>query len=487
MSSLLKGGRLRATRKDVVEFISSFEADKRIAFSTVLVNEAHMIALARSGVIDRIATRKILRVLRELENHESSAEGLEDVHVLIEEYVTKRTGREVGGLLNLGKSRNDQVATAVRMTLRNEMLELSEMLLALELSILRLARIHTESVFPGYTHLQPAQPISFAHYLLTNGDSLLRDVQRLKDAYARVNCSPMGAAALAGTSFRLDRALIARLLGFEGLVEVSLDAVQSRDFALEALAVCALIASDISRMAQDFIFYSTAEVGLVISPDEFASTSSIMPQKKNPDPLELIRAKSAMIVSNFNSAAITMHGLPSGYNLDYQEITPLLWKSFDELKSCLRIFTGLIPKIRLDKRIAEKQYLQFTAATEIANLLVREEKLAFRTAHRVVGSVVRKALSQGKTLRQLQQADWEQALRKRISRRSMVSILRTLDLKRHLYVYRTKGSPNPQEMTRIIKQRWRRCERLLKSNSHLQDKLQRSMHNLHVMTKQPEG
>lgn len=485
MSSLLKGGRLRATRKDVVEFISSFEADKRIAFSTVLVNEAHVIALTKSGAIDRIAARKILRALRELENRESSVEGFEDVHVLIEEYVTKRTGREVGGLLHLGKSRNDQVATAVRMTLRNEMLELSETLLSLELSIVRLARKHTESAFPGYTHLQPAQPISFAHYLIANGDSLLRDNDRLIDAWARVNCSPMGAAALAGTSLHLDRALIARLLGFEGLVEVSLDAVQSRDFTLEALAVYALIASDISRMAQDFIFYSSAEVGLVIPPDEFASTSSIMPQKKNPDPLELIRAKSAMIVANFNSAAITMHGLPSGYNLDYQEITPLLWKSFDELRSSLRILTALVPKVRLGNRIPERQYLQFTTATEIANLLVIEEKLAFRTAHRAVGSVVRKALGQRKNLRQLQQADWEQALGKRISRKTMISILRTLDLKRHLYAYQTKGSPNPQEMRRIIKQRLRRCEELLKANSHLQDKLQLSVHELHMMTKQP--
>ncbi|MGP8071448.1 MAG: argininosuccinate lyase [Candidatus Bathyarchaeia archaeon] len=483
MSSVLKGGRLKGTRRDVVNFISSLESDKRIAFSTVLVNEAHVIALVRSGVIEIADARRILRALRTLEGYNFTERNAEDVHVVIEDSVTKRTSKEVGGLLHLGKSRNDQVVTAIRMTLRSEIIVLSDQLLALEFSILNSAKKHIATVFPGYTHLQPAQPISFAHYLLANCASLSRDIDRLTEAYGRVNRSPMGAAALAGTSFPLNRRLIARLLGFDGLVDVSLDAVGGRDFALEILGNCALIASDLQRIATDLIFYSSAEVGLVVIPDEFASTSSIMPQKKNADPLELTRAKCAKIAANFNSGLSIMHGLPSGYNLDYQELTPLLWESIDELKACVRILTEIIPRIAVDSKLSSRRYLEFTAATEIANILVREEHLPFRTAHHLVGSVARSALSRGVTFKDMKRSDWERALGGAIRPRTVSSIIEALDLGRHLRMYRTSGSPNPQESKRLIAQELRACERSRTHNARLQARLRKAMQELRAASK----
>ena len=469
---------MKGTRRDVVNFISSLESDKRIAFSTVLVNEAHVIALAKSGAIEKVDTSRILRVLRTLEGYNFHERNAEDVHVMIEDSVTKRTSKQVGGLLHLGKSRNDQVVTAIRMTLRNEILLLSNQILTLEFSILNSAKRHISTVFPGYTHLQPAQPISFAHYLLANCASLSRNIDRLNEAYGRVNRSTMGAAALAGTSFPLNRRLIARLLGFDGLVDVSLDAVGGRDFALEILGNCALIASDLSRVATDLIFYSSAEIGLVVIPDEFASTSSIMPQKKNADPLELTRAKCAKIAANFNSGLSVMHGLPSGYNLDYQELTPLLWESIDELKACLRILTEIIPRITVGSKLSSRRYLEFTAATEIANLLVRKEHLPFRTAHHLVGSVARSALSRDETFKDMKRSDWERALGRPIRPRTVSSIGEALDLGRHLRMYRTSGSPNPQESKRLISQELRACERSRTRNARLQARLRTGMQEL---------
>jgi len=483
MSSVLRGGRLGATRSEVVKFISSLYDDKRIAHATVLVNEAHVIALTKARAISKSDARRLLRALRELENRIPSREGVEDIHVIIEEYVTKHAGRDVGGRLHLAKSRNDQVVTAVRMVLRDELLDISNLLLALENTLLRLARKHLRSAFPGYTHLQPAQPISFAHYLLAIGDSFLRDNQRVLQTYRRVNKSPMGAGALAGSSFNLDRTLEAALLGFKGLIENTLDAVGSRDFALEALNVLSIIALDLSRVAQDLIFYSAADVGILNIPDGFTSTSSIMPQKKNPDPLEIIRARSAKVVGNSAAAATMVHALPSGYNLDFQEVTPLVWHSADTLKSCLRILAQLIPGLKLDEVTAQRDYLQYTAATEIANILVRDENIPFRTAHRSVGHAVKMTLKQKKTLSEWTRAEWERGLGLKLSKKTLASMTKTLDLVTHIGYYRTKGSPNPKQTAAMILSRTRQVRLLSAENTAAHRKLKNSLTNLGAVTR----
>ena len=463
MSSILRGGRIARTRDDVVRFISSIDDDRRIAHSTVLANEAHVIALAEAKVISRREARKLLRALKRLEKRISFARGAEDVHVLIEEYVTRETGPDTGGLLHIGKSRNDQVATAIRMTLREEMLNLSDCLLALERVILQLSGKHLTSLFPGYTHMQPAQPITFAHYLVSVGDSILRDNERIVQSLKRINDSPMGGGALAGTSFNIDRRLEAKLLGFHGLVENSLDAVSNRDFILETLSVLSITATNLSRLAQDIVFYSCADIALIEIPDEFTSTSSIMPHKKNPDPIELVRAKCAGVVGNYFSAANAMHGLPSGYNLDFQEITPLAWESLDTLKSCLKLLTQLVPKLKLNSSAIASR-LELTTATEVANILVRKEGLSFRAAHRAVGKAVRTTLAKNVALKDLKSEDWKAAIGKAMNNATMVSIGKALDPKQSVYAYRTIGSPNPGHVKEMIRRRLRHVRLEQESN-----------------------
>jgi len=476
MSSILRSGRLAQTKKSVVKFISSIDYDTRIAHATILVNEAHILALVSAKIIDKRDAKKILKALREYERQIKHRENVEDVHVLIEEFVTKKTGAEIGGWMHLGKSRNDQVVTAIRITLREEILEMASLLVSFENTLLSLARKHLDTVFPGYTHLQPAQPITFAHYLEALTDAFLRDSLRIDQTYQRVNKSPMGAAAIAGTSFNLNRDFVAQLLGFEGLVENSLDAVGTRDFAVETLGVCSIIALDISRVAQDLIFYSSNDVNLIEIPDEFTSTSSIMPQKKNPDPLEIMRARCARVLGNYVSAATTVHALPSGFNLDFQEITPLIWSSIDTIKSCLRLLCELIPRIRVNKDIANRDSLRLIAATEVANVLVRTEKIPFRTAHHVVGRVVKTMLA--RDMRELTREEWKRILGRDLKEETFRRINETFKLRMALRTYRTKGSPNPKQMALMIERRKKQVRMLSRKIEVYSRRSKRSILNL---------
>src|SRR5256712_3728748 len=295
-------------KDEVVRFISSVEADRRISRETILVNKAHVIALAKAKAIENQDAHKLFQVLIKIEQAPPFRESVEDVHVLVEEEVTRILGKEVGGRLHTGKSRNDQVATAIRMALRDQLLLLSNDLIEVENRLLIVAGRHTKSLFVGYTHLQPSQPVSFGHYLLSVFDALVRDSERILETYRRVNCCPLGSGAIAGSSFRLDRHLTARLLGFDGMVENSMDAIGARDFVLETLNTCSLIAADLSRLAQDLIFYSSEDVGLTELPDAFTSTSSIMPQKKNPDPFAIVRARYALVPGNSWSGSVLLVG-----------------------------------------------------------------------------------------------------------------------------------------------------------------------------------
>ncbi len=479
MSSMLKGGRLSASRADVVAFTSSLDADKRIARSTILVNEAHVMALARGKIIDQSDAKKLLRALQSLEHGIRFGKRVEDIHVLIEESVTHTVGDRIGGKLHTAKSRNDQVVTAIRMAMRSVVVELSTMMLSVETRLLLLAQKHMMSIFPGYTHLQPAQPITFSHYLLSVLDSFLRNNERLTQYYARLNMSPMGAGALAGSSFNIDRRYVARLLGFDGLVENSLDAVAGRDFILEFIGLSSIIALDLSRLAQDLIFYSCADVGLLELPDVFTSTSSIMPQKKNPDPLELIRARMARLTGDAMAASTLIHALPTGYNLDFQELTPIVWSSGHTLVSSLKILEDLIPRLRLIPGATGKANFLLTSATEIANALVRDFGFSFRDAHRSVGKAVRRAAQKKQTLSELEVEDWNNALHVTLDDRDLVRIQKATDLEHVVGSYRTLGSPKPGETRRMIRQRSRKLTILKRENDFLQRGLERVEPKLH--------
>ena len=334
MSKILHGGRISSMRKDVAKFTSSIKDDVKLSKAVIDINKAHVIMLMEQKIIKWSDGAKLLEALTKHADIKLDPSS-EDVHMAVEEAVLKEVGWEAGGNLHIAKSRNDQVATAIRMELRKNLLSLMLSVVQMQESLAEMAEKHVKTVILEYTHLQPAQPVTFAHYLLSHFDALERDLQRLQGTYERVNLCPMGAGALATTSFPINRERVAELLGFSGIVENSIDAVGSRDFILETTAVLTIIAVNLSRLAEDLIVWSSPDFGVIELPDGFTSTSSIMPQKKNPEVLEVIRARASHVLGDFVSSAAALKSLPSTYNLDFQEITPKLWESIESINNSL--------------------------------------------------------------------------------------------------------------------------------------------------------
>ncbi|MDW8049097.1 MAG: argininosuccinate lyase [Nitrososphaerota archaeon] len=456
MSTLLRDGRLGPTQKDISDFISSRKDDARILKQVVRINKAHVMMLTEEGIISEADGKKILGALRNLDEHLKEATAAEDIHMAVEEAVIEAVGMDVGGNLNIAKSRNDQVATAIRMQLREELLELVEAILCFEESLLIKAQNEIGTIIPGYTHLQPAQPTTFAHYLVAQFDTFSRNLKRLREAYERVDLCPMGSGALATTSFPINREKVANMLGFNGLVENSFDAVSSRDFILEVLAALSIMAVDLSRLAEDLIVWSSADFGIIDLPDEFTSTSSIMPQKKNPDVLEVIRARMGLIIGNFFSSAIVLKSLPSSYNLDFQEITPKLWDSIDEMKASLRILTELMIEVKVKPDALNKPHISFTTATELANILVRKCGIPFRVAHKIVGAAVKRLIEKNKslheltieTLKEISEDFWPHKICL-----DQNDIKTAIDQSTFIESHRVKGGPAKDEVKRMIESR----------------------------------
>ena len=394
---MLHGGRLGNVREDVAKFTSSRNDDVRLADAVLAINKAHVVMLMEQKIIQWQDGAKILLALQK-QNSQKLDPNAEDVHMAVEEAILAETGPEVGGNLHIAKSRNDQVTTAIRITLRNELIRIMQLTIDMQQSLLETASKHSKTIILAYTHLQAAQPVTFAHYLLSHVDALGRDLKRLQGAYKRVNLSPLGAGALATTSFAINRKKTASLLGFYDVLENSIDAVGSRDFILETQSALTLLAVNLSRLAEDLIIWSSAEFGTVELPDEFTSTSSIMPQKKNPEVLEVIRARASYALGDFVASTATLKSLPTTYNLDFQEITPKLWASTDNLSSSLSIFAKLIPNLKVLGNVEGKAAAGFVGATELANMLVRKYGVAFRTSHKIVGALVKTLINSKQTL-----------------------------------------------------------------------------------------
>lgn len=455
MSKLLRGARLGSTKKDIVDYVSSLTADQRLLDSVVDINKAHVVMLADCKIIDQNKAAKLLEGLNTVNASVNLTKvDSEDVHMYVEEVVTKFAGTEIGGDLHIAKSRNDQVATAIRMKLRDDIVGLFSQLLEIQQRILTLAEKHIETVTPGYTHTQPAQPITFAHYLVSFFDAFNRDIERLSESYRRVNLSPMGAGALASTSFPVDRDRIAELLGFTGLIENSIDAVGSRDFLLEVQSCLTLLAMNITRLSEDLILWSSLAFGVIELPDEFSSTSSMMPQKKNPEVLEVVRARMSHIAANLQAAIMIVKSLPSGYNMDLQEITPKLWETVDCMSSSLLMLTDLLPLLKVNP--VSSNLLDFTTSTELANLLTRRYKVPFRIAHRIVGSLVQELVEQKRRL-----SDATPELLELISKRVLGTQLKIsaedihscIDPLQVVKAHSVKGGPAPEEVRRALKTR----------------------------------
>jgi len=471
VSKILHGGRLKSVREDVAKFTSSIKDDSRLLDAVVAINKAHVVMLAEQKILSRKDATVLLSMLARASDLQLDS-SMEDVHMAVEELVLKEAGTEAGGNLHIGKSRNDQVVTAIRMTLRNELLSLMRSLSHVQEHLAEVAEDHLETVILEYTHLQPAQPVTFAHYLLANIDAFQRDMQRLQDLYKRVNLCPLGAGALATTSFHIDRDRTASLLGFKGLVENSIDAVSSRDFILETLAAITLADVTLSRLAEDLIIWSSPDFGVVELPDEFTSTSSIMPQKKNPEVLEVIRARASDVLGNFVAATAAAKSLPSTYNLDLQEITPKLWASLESLRASLDMVHKLVPKLKVATDVSERASKSFVAATELANLLVRNYAVPFRSAHKIVGSLV-KTLAASKmtfaeaTPKLLAKAAQESTGIKLTVKNEEIKAL--MDPMKLVEACNVKGGPAPAEVKRALYEREKQVL-LTKSNISKTDK-----------------
>ena len=456
MSKLLRGGRLNSVREDISKFTSSIKDDLVLSQAVVDINKAHVIMLLEENIIDKSTGIALLKALVSI-GSSSLDESSEDIHMAIEEYVLKKTNEEVGGNLHIAKSRNDQIATAIRIHLRNKLLESMEKILILQKMLLEVAEKHVNTIFLQYTHLQPAQPVTYAHYLLSIINILERNFQRLKEGYSRVNLCPLGAGALATTSFEINRTRVSELLGFNEVLENSIDAVGHRDFILESLSVLTILSTSLSRFAEDLIIWSSPAFNVVELPDEFASTSSIMPQKKNPEPLEIIRANSSRILGDFVASASNLKALPSTYNLDFQQITPNLWNSIRIVNDSLFVLSELVPKLKIKPYTPNKAKNSFVAATEVANFLTKEFKIPFRTSHKIVGTLVSSLIDKKLTFDDLTPKLVQNACKNVANRQIEISteqISNCTNLYNLVNSHKIKGGPAKNEVKRaIIKQK----------------------------------
>ena len=395
-TDVVRLGRLSGERTgEMMHFLSSMRSDRCIADADILVDLAHVLMLEKQKIIDRDIAKQLLSALLELFDEgipdEVFDERFEDVHAGIESFLIESVGAEAGGRMHMGRSRNDEVATCIRIKLREDMLKQMSALLKVREVLVALAEQHIETVMPGFTHMQHAQPTTLAHHLLAYEQAFSRDFDRLKDTYVRVNQSPLGAAAFASTGYPINREYTASLLGFEGLVTNTMDAVATRDFALEALADLSILMATTSRLCEELIIWSTSFVKFVTLDDAFCSTSSIMPQKKNPDTAEIMRAKSGSVFGAFTSAILTVKGLPMSYNRDLQELTPHIWRGMRDAKESLRLLIDMLSSATFDtERMKEEAGKGFSTATELADTLVRTYGIPFRTAHNIVGRAVQK-------------------------------------------------------------------------------------------------
>jgi len=411
--SRMWGGRFNEPTDEFVQaFTASVGFDQRLAGADIDGSVAHAKMLHQIGVLraDELAQIEsgLAQIRDEIEQGRFEwSVALEDVHMNIEARLTQLVG-DAGKKLHTGRSRNDQIATDIRLYLREQIRDCMAGIRVFQQGLLNLAEQEAATVMPGFTHLQVAQPVSFGHHLLAWFEMLERDHGRLRDCRKRLNQSPLGSAALAGTSYPLDRALTAELLGFDAPCRNSIDGVSDRDFAIEFCAAAALCMTHLSRMAEELVLWSTAQFNFVRMPDRYCTGSSIMPQKKNPDVAELVRGKCGRVTGHLVNLLMLMKSQPLSYNKDNQEDKEPLFDTLDTLIGSLRAFADLVPNLKVNRdKMYQAAQQGYATATDLADYLVRRG-LAFRDAHEVVGSAVAFALEQNKdlsecTLAQLQQ------------------------------------------------------------------------------------
>ena len=455
-SPLSRSGRFTSgPGEDVAKFTESISFDRRLWRHDLMGSIAHATMLGNIGVLSKAESKRIVKVLEAIgvdieEGRFEWNESLEDVHMNIEAELTRR--EPAGAKLHTGRSRNDQVALDMRMWLRDEMVELEVEISSLQRSLVELGVKNDKVILPGYTHLQRAQPVYFAHHLLAYVEMFARDHERLLDAFSRVNVCPLGSGALAGSTLPLDRKQVAEFLGFEDskgrpvISQNSMDAVSDRDFAVEFCFIASMAGVHLSRLAEDLILWSSSEFDYIRISDEYTTGSSLMPQKKNPDIAEIARGKSGRLIGNLVSLLTLLKGLPMAYNRDLQEDKERLFDSVDTIRSTVRLMSSMLSNISVKVKSCEDAACDpGLLATDLADYLVNR-KVAFREAHHIVGALVALAEKLKKPLNLLTLKDMQS-----VSKKFKDDALEVFNLKKALDKRSITGSPSSKEVKKQLR------------------------------------
>lgn len=461
-SNSLWGGRFQEQiASTALEYTESLAVDAAMLTEDIWGSRAHVIMLGANGIIDDEDTRAILSGLESArkevdENTFTLDVADEDVHMNVERYVTSRHGRR-GARMHTARSRNDQVITDTRLHTRGLILGIEREVIALQDTLLTLAADHTDTLSMGYTHTQHAQPITIGYWATAYVGMFRRDLVRLRNAYRSTDINPLGAGALAGTSFPTDRRLTTELLGFADVQENGLDAVSSRDFGLEFLSALAILVSNISKIAEEIVYWSTHEFRLVEVADGYAMGSSMMPQKKNPCVAELIRGKTGKVYGRLVELLTMMKGIPTGYNRDLQEDKPPIWEASASAASTIRTLNGLLSTLRFHPdRMRELAHKNFALATEVADYLVKTQNIPFRECHRIVGETVGSLYRRNLTFENVEET--VQALAAAGAKVTAEEIAPVLDPVVSVNSHTSLGGTAPAEVLRMIKAERERLE-----------------------------
>jgi len=451
MEKLWSGRFKEKTAKSVESFTSSLSFDVRLWEYDIEGSVAHVKMLGKQKIIPRKDERAIVKGLNAIKSEIKNGkfkfhESLEDIHMNIEHALIRKIG-SVGGKVHTARSRNDQVVLDLRMFMRDEISETLELIKGFQRTLVSLAKKYIDLNMPGYTHLQRAQPVLLSHHLLAYFEMLERDKERFEESFKRVNVMPLGSAALAGTTLPIDRQYVAKLLNFPRISKNSIDAVSDRDFVVEFISASGILMSHLSRLAEEIILWNSDEFGFVELPDQFATGSSIMPQKKNPDVLELTRGRTGRVYGNLMNILTIMKGLPLAYNRDLQEDKEPVFDTVDTIKMCLDILTKMMPKVRFRKDImGNAAAAGFMTATDIAEYLVKKN-IPFREAHNIAGKIVNYCIKNNKSLSDLTLKEF-----KLFSNLIGRDILNVISVEASINRKKSQGSTSKAEVLKRIKQ-----------------------------------
>ena len=463
-----------------LDYVSSIDDDSQIALYDIIGSQAHTVMLLENKIITKNDAKKILSSLENLKNEKfDSSSGAEDIHELIESLVIKKSGMASGGKMHTARSRNDQVVLDIRMKIRDDINIICNCLLDTIESLVSVSKNHQKTIIPFYTHLQQAQAGLFSHYLLAQADVLSRDFQRLFDTFERINQSPLGAGPVGGTSITIDRHSTAKMLGFDGVVENSLDATSTRDFVAEYVAMVSILMTNLSRISEDFIIWSTSEFSFIELSDEFTSPSSVMPQKKNPDILELTRGKTAEIIGNLTAILTTVKGLASGYGRDLQQIKSSIWSTSKISISALLIIKSII----LTMKVNEKQMKKVTESSNLIALDIAEklvqEGVPFRVTHKIAGVLVQLAHNSKKPISKLSTIEIKKSVEgTKVDSKVVSKIISNTSVVSSLKDRKSFGSSGYDEQKRMISDRTEKINSWRLEMSERENKIKSSLNEL---------